>query len=181
MRPWHWGIFPNQHKMSVSESEYESSYFDSEGSSTGTGSSGTNGTFASFYHALGAICEQLEEFEVGIESVQNCAHKMEQPITEVAVASFVQPAFLKAAPFSQERFRWTEEAKTLFAVTESAAPFADICATIRQYLFDNGLVREDGKVDLGKEAAEDLKTLLETEETMTTFMGVLMHLDKFVE
>ena len=166
--------------MSISESEYESSYFDSEGSSTGA-SSETNGTFASFYHALGAICEQLEEFEVGIESVQDCAHKMEQPITEVAVASFVQPAFLKTAPFSQERFRWTEEAKTLFAATESAAPFADICATIRQYLFDNGLVREDGKVDLGKEAAEDLKTLLETEETMTTFMGVLMHLDKFVE
>ena len=167
----------------VSESEYESSYADSEYSGTGSvGTEETNGTFASFYHALGAICEQLEEFETGIESVQNCAHKMELPITEVAVASFVQPAFLKAAPFRQERFRWTEEAKTLFAVDDDTGSFANICETIRNYLFENGLVRaEDGRVDLAHDAAEDLKTLLETDETTTTFMGVLMHLDKFVK
>lgn len=170
--------------MSVSESECGSSYFDSEDGSTSSGSDSTqtNGTFASFYHAIDSICEQLEEFEAGVESVHAAAQKMEQPVTGVAVASFVQPAFLKSAPFRHERFRWTEEAKTLFATETDTAPFATICDVIRNYLFENGLVRsEDGKVDLSLEAAEDLKTLLETEETTATFMGVLMHLDKFVE
>jgi hypothetical protein len=176
------GIFPNQHKMSVSESEYESSYADSEYSGTGSGSTEeTNGTFASFYHAIDTIFEQLEEFEAGVESVHATAQKMEQPVTGVAVGSFVQPAFLKAAPFRQERFRWTEEAKTLFGQEAESASFAEICATIRTYLFENGLVQTGGMIDLGLEEAEDLKAILDIEDTTITFVGILVHLDKFVQ
>jgi hypothetical protein len=168
--------------MSVSESEYGSSYFDSEcgDNSSNSGSDGTNGTFASFYHAIDSICEQLEEFEAGVESVQAAAQKMEQPVTGVAVGSFVQPAFLKAAPFRQEKFRWTEEAKTVFGQEAESASFAEICSTIRTYLFENGLVKE-GKINLDAEEAEDLKALLDTEESTTTFVGILAHLDQFVQ
>ena len=159
----------------VSESEYESSSDCGE-----SGSEGTEETFTSFYRAIESVREQLEEFDAAVEFVQAAAQKMEQPITGVAVGSFVQPAFLKAAPFRQERFKWTEEAKTVFGQEAESASFAEICTTIRTYLFENGLVK-GGKINLDVEEAEDLKAILDIEDTTTTFVGILAHLDKFVQ
>jgi hypothetical protein len=148
-------------------SEYES---DSEGSE------GSEESFSSITQALQDLRERMEAFEVGVEEVAATVVGMEQPVSAVAIATYVQPRILEKAPFRQERFRVKPAAKTLLGLEGSTPTFKTLCAVLREYCIPYTDL-ESRRIVL----PEELKQLLEIEEATLSFLEVLAHLDRIVE
>jgi hypothetical protein len=159
--------------MSSSECSESDSDYENE-----TGSVGTNETFSSISAALESMREKLELFGEGVDNVHSSVQQMEHPVAAVALASFVQPRFLETAPFRWNHFTLTEEAKVLFGTEKSTVRFKTFCALLREYLFSNNMVSEEGYITYN----DDLRDLLDVTDTQTqtTFLGLLAHLEKFV-
>lgn len=149
----------------MSDSEYDSD-----------GSEGSSDSFSSIAQALQDLRERMEAFEVGVEEVASTVVGMEQPVSAVAVATYVQPRILEKAPFRQERFHLKPAAKALLGFESSTSSFKSLCAALRDYCIPY--------TDLTTRRIllpEELKRLLETEEPSMSILEVLAHLDRIVE
>jgi hypothetical protein len=157
-------------RIEMSDSEYE---YDSEGSE---GSEGSEESFSSITQALQDLRERMEAFEVGVEEVATTVVGMEQPVSAVTIATYVQPRVLEKAPFRQERFHVKPAAKTLLALETSTPSFKTLCAALREYCIPY--------TDLATRRVvlpEEMKLLLETEESSLSFLEILAHIDRIVE
>lgn len=165
--------------MSKSECEYDStSYYETESDHGSVSESVSESeSFSSIAAALEAMREQLEVFGAGVEGLHQGVKQMEAPVTSVAVGSFVQPRFLEAAPFRKERFVLKEEAKHCLGLDKEVAKFSTICAALRTYCFQHRLVEPSGTIRLN----EKLKNLLGMDSETTTFLGLLLHMEKLVQ
>ena len=155
--------------MSSSEDE---SYYDSESCSEAESRD-------SFAEALEELREKLESFDSVVEELHDGCKKIENPVTGIAVNSFVQPKFLESAPFRTEKFHSTKEAQDLFECPETLT-FTELCSAIRAYAFKNNLVQPNCKIDLTQEPAKKLQHLLQSDDDEITFLGVLQHIHKFI-
>jgi hypothetical protein len=151
--------------------------YDSETCSVGSSKSSasyetgcTEESFSSVAEALEAMREKLEQFHEGVEHLHSSVKILEAPVTSVAVASLGKPAYLKSAPFLQERFALQDQAKQILGLEKDTAKFSSICSKIRSYIFRNKLVDEKGIIHLNSE----LKEWLSCEEDETTFLGLLL-------
>ena len=158
----------------MSECEYDSTSCSETESDHGSVS---EESFSSLAAALEAMREQLEVFGAGVEGLHQGVKHLETPVTSVAVGSFVQPRFLEAAPFRKERFVLKEEAKRCLGLDKDAAKFSTICTALRTYCFQHRLVEPSGRIKLN----EELKNLLGIEAETTTFLGLLLHMEKIVQ
>lgn len=147
---------------------------DEEGS---TCSTETGDSFSSISAALESMCGKMEMFGNGIEAVADTVKHLETPVGSIALANFVQPRFLESAPFRCQRFTLQESAQKILGFERPTVKFATLCRHLREYCVSRGLVDRRGIITLN----EDLKTLLETEEHTTTFLGLLTHLKVFVK
>jgi hypothetical protein len=138
---------------------------------------GSEESFSSLAAALEAMREKLELFGEGVEGLHEGVKHMEEPVTSVALAPFVQPRYLEEAPFRKERFELKEEARQLLGLERSVAKFSTVCASLRAYCFRNQLVNEKGEIEVNSE----LKTILGCQHEKTTFLGLLLHCDKLMK
>ena len=130
----------------------------------------TEESFSSVAEALEAMREKLEQFHEGVEHLHSSVKVLEAPVMSVAVASLVQPAYLKSAPFLQERFAIQDKAKQILSLEKDSAKFSTICSKLRSYIFHNKLVDAQGVIHLNTE----LKEWLTCEEDEITFLGLLL-------
>ncbi len=160
----------------MSAHEYESTYYSETESDRGS-VSGSEESFSSLAAALESMREKLEIFGEGVEGLHAGVKQMETPVTAVALAPFVQPRYLEEAPFRKERFVLKEEAKRVLGLERDTAKFSTVCASLRTYCFRHKLVNANGVIQVN----DELKTLLDIHVSETTFLGLLMHMDKMVE
>jgi hypothetical protein len=158
----------------MSSSEYEIS------SDTCSDTCSDTESYDSFAEALEELREKLESFDTVVEELHDGCKKIENPVTGIAVNSFVQPKFLESAPFRTEKFHSTKETQELFECPEIVS-FTELCAVIRNYIFKNKLVQPNCKINLTLEpAAKKLQNLLQSEYQEITFLGILQHIHKFI-
>ncbi len=107
-----------------SDYEYDSDESDDSGC--------TEATYTSLEAALAEMTERLQAIDAGLDSMATTTQSLEQPMTTVAIQSFVNPRVLETAPFRQTRFRLRKEAKEFLGMPHHTVTFADICAAIRK-------------------------------------------------
>lgn len=161
--------------VEMSEYDYDSTSC-SETESDHESVSGSENSFTSIAAALESMREKLELFGEGIDGLHAGVKHMEQPVTGIAIAPFAQPRYLETAPFRKGRFALKEEAKRLLGFEKDNAKFSTICAALRTYCFRNKLVDAAGIIHVNKE----LQSAFNLQESETTFLGILLHLDKLV-
>jgi hypothetical protein len=127
----------NRRMSDIEDSDYTDGEYGSdydEDGSTCSGSGSTSGeSFSSFAAMLAQAAEQFESLDREIDGVLNRVQRLDQPMIGVALATFVNPRVLEAAPFRSEVFQLTEEARTMFGIQGSGTvTFARLCAVLRE-------------------------------------------------
>ncbi len=140
------------------DSDYE---YDSDASDDD--SDGSEATYTSLEAALAEMTERLHTIDAGLESMTGATQSLEQPMTAVAIQSFVNPRVLETAPFRQTRFRLRRDAKEFLGMPHHTVTFAELCAAIR--------------LALKTKPKEELESMWGTVD----FLGVLQRMQDIVE
>jgi hypothetical protein len=117
---------------------------------------------------IDACNKEIADLERQLEALQ-------RPIELLEVNQLGDVPFLSSSPFRNEAFLVKPPGIPGIDLTKRY-PFKDICAMVRNHLFQTGAVDKDGTVTLTKQ----LQTLLELQEPRTTFLNVLKHLRNIV-
>ncbi len=123
----------------------------------------TEVTYTSLEAALAEMTERLHEIDAGLDSMTGATQSLEQPMTAVAIQSFVNPRVLETAPFRQTRFRLRPAAKVFLGTPHHTVTLAELCAAIR--------------LALKTKPKEELESMWGTVD----FLGVLQRISVIVE
>lgn len=144
----------------MSESEYESSYVDSEDDAD---------SFATMVDMLTQLNLCVSEMYGLAEELEEELHDLHPPLTELSLAQFGEAGFLASSPFRYATFAPRPGIPGLDPTRRYM--FQEICKKLRDYLTETGVIHTDGVIRV----TPQLQTMfgLDSTTTETSFMELV--------
>lgn len=120
---------------------------------------------------LEQMADTLESLVNNLDSVDSQIKVCEKPIVDITLDKFKDPSFLAASPFRKETFALKPPGLPNIDLNKRY-PYSQIVSILRNYLFNEKLVAQDGTIRVNK----PLSQLFEIQETETTFLKLLARL-----
>jgi hypothetical protein len=125
-------------------------------------------SFSSIQESLEQLSELVQLFTKQLDVAEKQMAELQPRLEDTHVSQFNGIPFLETSPFRNNTFFIKSPGLPNMDTTKRYA-FKDICAMLRTYIFEAGLVAEDGTVTMNK----NLQTMFGMKETTATYIELM--------
>lgn len=133
-------------------------------------------SFSSFQADFERLSEMLQNFASDVDTLETNLIKIQKPIENIEISKLANCDYLENSSFRKQSFLIKAPGIVGFS-PEKRYPFKDICTGLRNYLFQNNLVKANGTIILN----EPLKALFKLNDSPDfTYLDLISHLKNVV-
>ena len=161
-------IHDSDHDHDESDGDYESS-LDSGASDSEESIESFSGDLSQMRRIVASINSTIEMLETQLISIQ-------RPIESLHMEQLGDVPFLESSPFRHTMLKFKSDVCIPGLDTSKRHSFADIMKNVRTYLFESGVVQEDGSIKLTKE----MQKMLGIKEKTVSYVDIMNHMRQIV-